>query len=1806
MPKAINPYLAGQPITTDHQFYGRQDLVETLVTTLTTTQQNAIVLHGQRRIGKSSLLFRLRRDETLGQAYLPIFFDLHLFENSPVARILIELAKEIVNELDADIPVPEQAGLEANYHQFERAFLPAIYPHLGHKQILFLFDEFDAAVPPDASPSSPTDTLLGYLRPLIAKEQQRLAFIFVVGQQLDLLTEGYQRLFKGGQAEPVGRLGQQDTYQLLTKLGRQGAIEYTDEALTEIWTLTNGHPYLTQLLGSEIFIRLQNKGTDQASVEDVTACLDKAMEHGRGGLAWFWNGFNREERMVLATVADLTNRQESISDTEIEETLRQHLLFLTHVERSNAYNQLIQGDFLLDTGRRHYKFAVEFIRRWIVKYHPLKELQRQIDQGNLEAQSYYQLGSSYYEKGDLSDALKNYRQALELNPSFSGPQLGLARTLRAQGDTQAAITEYEKAYRLDPDGAQEELIKLRLNCAKDVEVGDDVAALTHAKRILEIDAGHLETRQLLSNIYLRQAGAQLELNNREAALEIVQYLLEPIPIIHQDADVAQRVRELWLDHSHRLTQQDPPNWDEAQHALDDLESLDLLDDTLKTSYNQITLDKAHAILEQDQPVDALLVLQTEIKPPPPADQTKIMLLDYSRRQIEQQQWSQAATALEGLRDLVDDEECQTALQDLYHQWGDSHLKYEAFGQAIEVYRRGQTKAFKPKIAKAYLAKARHHLNQQEFDETEASYQQVLTTSNTKTIRAQIEQDLETYFNTSRTEQAWGQAGSALAVLRSLDLAKDKVSALQSRLYLDQAGAELEQDHRKRAFHYLALLGDEASFEIKDLIRTHLRRQARRGKWVTGAAILKRLASLLVDDAETTLWRANWLFIWAQALFTDSKVGTKSALAKHLCYQILDFAPAKTPLVDLLSVPDASKTKKAEKLDRHVCALAADISLAQAQTCLDQDNLKAAVVLFKEALNLPVPPKQLGHEILKKLETFRQNQWLKEAREQARDALQAIQELGLGDPSELMTSQDIEYARRMFKEGQVSEAFVALGRLASNLEAEQHQIKAMVYQFSLRYAGREHWEKARQTLEGLRKWLPEKQDDQEIATLFDDLNHERLDFTKGKHLATKPLSLPSEGIEQQIDHLAEELKVIGEGYEEAKVLGLTPDTPNGWAKMFIKTSLTLGQAHLTHRNLEAAGQIYQKALGLDSQPLDPTSRINRSLRHYSERMLYEKEWLEARQALDMLKSFNLPAPDGRTRPDPRVDGAIQRVILRHVEALLADDEVEKAFGQLQALPLPLPLGEIKQIIWNYSRERRIRDKWPDAIEALHSLNEFLSDKSETNDNERVYDQQSLEALVDGLAQWGQQLEKEGQLEPAADAYKKALHWTHNTAQPRNIELADHYIRVVLHLAQNVLQRDSLNSTTPPVIKEAIEYYQKILTLDECRPDYENQINQALYNHASKLTEARRWSRAHEILDYLDELHPMPRDHDKTSFATWRRELILNEVQTQLKAREIEAAFGQLARLKKWLDDYDAPKTTWNDSQGIVKRLICDFYQQWLKEKAWEPTVAILTRLSDLLPGDGEATGWEVEVHFAWGQSLQRGSLFEKALTQYNQALDKAPDQDLVAVDQIEGRLLASQLALAQQMLDQDKLESAETVYDQVLQKPGDHLERASKIRQALKGYSDHLANQTSPDWEAARQALEGLRRLNLDDSQVFVWFQQLILNRMNTILHKDNLDTALACLEAREDPWALERPWPWPDIQRIMQNYSRARVEADTWPLAVEALKRLGSVSIKDASILQWVINELMEVGELLVSRNIPDGAEASFGTATKLGHTGEA
>ena len=98
MSDVVNPYIAGNPVTGSEMFFGREDVFQFIRQTLIGQHRdNVIVLYGQRRTGKTSVLYQMRSH--VDARYLCIFMDMHGFALEGLGGFLWDLANHILRIL---------------------------------------------------------------------------------------------------------------------------------------------------------------------------------------------------------------------------------------------------------------------------------------------------------------------------------------------------------------------------------------------------------------------------------------------------------------------------------------------------------------------------------------------------------------------------------------------------------------------------------------------------------------------------------------------------------------------------------------------------------------------------------------------------------------------------------------------------------------------------------------------------------------------------------------------------------------------------------------------------------------------------------------------------------------------------------------------------------------------------------------------------------------------------------------------------------------------------------------------------------------------------------------------------------------------------------------------------------------------------------------------------------------------------------------------------------------------------------------------------------------------------------------------------------------------------------------------------------------------------------------------------------------------------------------------------------------------------------------------------------------------------
>jgi len=108
------PYVTGTPLQTSHTFVGRQDVFDFVREHLLGAyQNNVIVLHGQRRTGKTSILYRLH--QVMAESHLCVLIDMQGQAARGEVDLLYSMADDIAYTLEnqgIQVELPPRADFE--------------------------------------------------------------------------------------------------------------------------------------------------------------------------------------------------------------------------------------------------------------------------------------------------------------------------------------------------------------------------------------------------------------------------------------------------------------------------------------------------------------------------------------------------------------------------------------------------------------------------------------------------------------------------------------------------------------------------------------------------------------------------------------------------------------------------------------------------------------------------------------------------------------------------------------------------------------------------------------------------------------------------------------------------------------------------------------------------------------------------------------------------------------------------------------------------------------------------------------------------------------------------------------------------------------------------------------------------------------------------------------------------------------------------------------------------------------------------------------------------------------------------------------------------------------------------------------------------------------------------------------------------------------------------------------------------------------------------------------------------------------
>lgn len=357
-----NPYIYNTPLAANQSvFVGRADILTRIEQSMLEPSYAPLMIYGQRRMGKTSLLLNLGR--ILPSSIIPAYVD---FQASVSAKDYADLYYNMIQQMQRS--TARQRGVELPVvdlgMMIERPFLcfndwlnaVETYLEKNDKILLVKLDEIETLNEVFTRPQLPPEVFFNSLRNTI---QHRPRFRFVLAGSHTLAElQHWSNYLINSQLIKIGYLETAEARQLIERPAANFQLRYQPQAVQTILDLTRAHPYLVQMICHELVMlkNAQPVGTRYlAAPADVEEAAARALE--TGGF-FFTDLISRVPEPAVAMLRHLAGLGQAASLPASDWRAAFPDDFDVQV------GALLQRD-IVETTSRGYRFQVELIRRFM-------------------------------------------------------------------------------------------------------------------------------------------------------------------------------------------------------------------------------------------------------------------------------------------------------------------------------------------------------------------------------------------------------------------------------------------------------------------------------------------------------------------------------------------------------------------------------------------------------------------------------------------------------------------------------------------------------------------------------------------------------------------------------------------------------------------------------------------------------------------------------------------------------------------------------------------------------------------------------------------------------------------------------------------------------------------------------------------------------------------------------------------------------------------------------------------------------------------------------------------------------------------------------------------------------------------------------------------------------------------------------------------------------------------------------------------------------------------------------------------------
>jgi tetratricopeptide (TPR) repeat protein len=280
--RRFNPYIAGAPVMADNMFFGRRKLLNRILNVL---HHNSLMITGERRIGKTTFLYHLKKalenDEGTEYKFFPVFTDLQGvpeqgFFHAVMSDVVdsLGLSAATMNTLRFRIDDESYDGRDFS-HDLQRVVEDLKTRTPRRVKLALLIDEVDVL-------NDYSERINQRLRSIFMKtfSEHLVAIMSGVGIKRVWTSEGspWYNFFDEIELSAFVR----EEAEALIREPVEGVFRFQPEAVEAILTGSQLKPYVIQKFCIHAVSRMLEQGRTTVTAADVDAVRDAVQFEGRG------------------------------------------------------------------------------------------------------------------------------------------------------------------------------------------------------------------------------------------------------------------------------------------------------------------------------------------------------------------------------------------------------------------------------------------------------------------------------------------------------------------------------------------------------------------------------------------------------------------------------------------------------------------------------------------------------------------------------------------------------------------------------------------------------------------------------------------------------------------------------------------------------------------------------------------------------------------------------------------------------------------------------------------------------------------------------------------------------------------------------------------------------------------------------------------------------------------------------------------------------------------------------------------------------------------------------------------------------------------------------------------------------------------------------------------------------------------------------------------------------------------------------------------------------------------------------------